>query len=71
MDCGDRTVSDTEFFVDDFDNWGEAVGGAGRRGDKPVCIRIAKVLVSTIDKVKRAAVFYGCRDIDFFISAAK
>ena len=45
VDCGDRTVSDAQFFVDDFDHWGEAVGRAGRRGDKPVCIRIAKVVV--------------------------
>ncbi|MNQ78412.1 hypothetical protein D3C85_933210 [compost metagenome] len=62
MDRGDRAMANPQVFVNHFDHWRQAIGGARRGGNNAVLRRIEQVLVDTHDDVQHTRFFHGCTD---------
>ena len=65
MQGGKHAVLDAELFVDDFDDGGDAVCGAGGVGDDVMLGGIVEVVITTHHDVQDA-LFYGSGDDHFF-----
>ena len=57
---------DAQVFVDDFDDRGQAVGGAAGRCDDVMGVWVIDVIIHAIDDVGGVAVLYRGRDHDLF-----
>ena len=53
----DLTMTNTQRFVDDLDDWGQAVGGTGRCRDDSVAVRLVQMMVDPDDDVEHIAHF--------------
>ena len=65
MQGGEHTVFEAEGFVDYFDDWRDAVGGAGGVGDDVIGGGVVEFVVAAHDDVEDAF-FDGSSDDDFF-----
>ncbi|MNO96419.1 hypothetical protein D3C76_880900 [compost metagenome] len=62
VDRGDRTMANTQVFVDHFDHRSQAIGGAGCGGNNTVLRRIEQVLIDAHDDVQRPLFLHRCTD---------
>lgn len=56
----DLTMTDPQRFVDDLDDWGQAVGGTGRCRDDSVPARVVLMMINTQDDIEHVARFDRC-----------
>ena len=70
VDRGDGSVDDPELFVNNLNDWSDAVGGAGSGGDEVVLGRIVEVIVAAHHNIE-GFLFDGCCDDHFFAPLSK